>query len=461
MTSLDAHSAEQDLLLNAFHLSQRERNEASADDPWSAAGPSSVSPFVPCAFGRIPAALRAARLTADDVLWDLGCGDGRVLLQAAAQYGCRCVGLDIDADCIRDATAQAAACGLAERCVFATCDLLALPPRALRNGVAGADFAELGAALQHAAAAELQFPVPTAAFIFVTSHALTRLSDWLFGEWSRGGLRLLTCVEALDACFDFEAADPLFDSASSAAEWPVDRTHSAHGVFVVPPRETTLEDWAAAEPPPPPAPPTPAEADSLAPAALAAVLDAADISALCSLGDEIAAGDGEVAAFSFDDDAAAAEEYWHAQSEHRVVYLHRDGRLQAALPGLLRRVLQRIVAADADRWRLLVGRVARIRSAELHTYLPGGSVADPAHRDNGSLLTLSVLLSAPSEFEGARFVMADADGGEVAPPMEAAGDGVLFASERRHNVTTCTGGVRRAFVLELWEGAENRHNRHR
>ena len=57
--------------------------------------------------------------------------------------------------------------------------------------------------------------------------------------------------------------------------------------------------------------------------------------------------------------------------------------------------------------------------------------------------------------------MADADGGEVAPPMEAAGDGVLFASERRHNVTTCTGGTRRAFVLELWEGAENRHNRHR
>ena len=119
MTSLDAHSAEQDLLLNAFHLSQRDRNEASADDPWSAAGPSSVSPFVPCAFGRIPAALRAARLTADDVLWDLGCGDGRVLLQAAAQYGCRCVGLDIDADCIRDATAQAAACGLKKRCVFA------------------------------------------------------------------------------------------------------------------------------------------------------------------------------------------------------------------------------------------------------------------------------------------------------------------------------------------------------
>ena len=163
-----------------------------------------------------------------------------------------------------------------------------------------------------------------------------------------------------------------------------------------------------------------------------------------------------MAAFSFDDDAAAAE-YWHAQSEHRVVYLHRDGRLQAALPGLLRRVLQRIVAADADRWRLLVGRVARTL-AELHTYLPGGSVADPAHRDNGSLLTLSVLLSAPSEFE-ARRLMADADGGVVAPPMEAAGDGVLFAGAAPQR-PTCTGGVRRPLSSSCGR-AENRHNRHR
>ena len=31
-----------------------------------------------------------------DVLWDLGCGDGVVLIQAAQRCGCRCVGLDID-----------------------------------------------------------------------------------------------------------------------------------------------------------------------------------------------------------------------------------------------------------------------------------------------------------------------------------------------------------------------------
>ena len=41
-----------------------------------------------------------------------------------------------------------------------------------------------------------------------------------------------------------------------------------------------------------------------------------------------------------------------------------------------------------------------MRSAELHYYAAGGSVADPSHRDQGSLLTLSVLLSEPSEYEG-------------------------------------------------------------
>ena len=41
----------------------------------------------------------------------------------------------------------------------------------------------------------------------------------------------------------------------------------------------------------------------------------------------------------------------------------------------------------------------QVRSAELHYYAAGGSVADPAHRDQGSLLTLSVLLSEPTEYK--------------------------------------------------------------
>ena len=106
-----------------------------------------------------------------------------------------------------------------------------------------------------------------------------------------------------------------------------------------------------------------------------------------------------------------------------------------------------------------------IRSAELHTYRPGGSVADPQHRDCGSLVTLSVLLSPPADYSGAQFMYwrADAARGteEVLRPALGRGDGVLFASEKRHNVTPLLTGRRRSFVLELWAGATNQHNRHR
>ena len=99
-----------------------------------------------------------------------------------------------------------------------------------------------------------------------------------------------------------------------------------------------------------------------------------------------------------------------------------------------------------------MGRVAHLRSAELHAYLPGGSVADPAHRDAQLAAHAFGAFSAPTEFEGARFVMADADGGVVAPPMEAAA--TACSSRANGATTTCTGGVRRALVLELWGGGE-------
>ena len=39
------------------------------------------------------------------------------------------------------------------------------------------------------------------------------------------------------------------------------------------------------------------------------------------------------------------------------------------------------------------GRPGGRRSAELHVYQPGGGVTDPLHRDAGSLLTISMLLT--------------------------------------------------------------------
>lgn len=60
--------------------------------------------LVPAAYGlpsrpthpdRIRAALRLAKLQADETLYDLGCGDGRVLVIAAKEFGAIAVGIEI------------------------------------------------------------------------------------------------------------------------------------------------------------------------------------------------------------------------------------------------------------------------------------------------------------------------------------------------------------------------------
>jgi precorrin-6B methylase 2 len=45
--------------------------------------------------------LEVAKVKKDDVLYDLGCGDGRIVVAAASKYGCRAVGYDIDARKVR------------------------------------------------------------------------------------------------------------------------------------------------------------------------------------------------------------------------------------------------------------------------------------------------------------------------------------------------------------------------
>jgi cyclopropane fatty-acyl-phospholipid synthase-like methyltransferase len=40
--------------------------------------------------------LTLAKVTRDDVVYDLGCGDGRIPIAAARRYGAKGVGLDLD-----------------------------------------------------------------------------------------------------------------------------------------------------------------------------------------------------------------------------------------------------------------------------------------------------------------------------------------------------------------------------
>ena len=59
-----------------------------------------VSLYAPTPVEAVEAMLELAQVTESDIVYDLGCGDGRVLVFASKLYGCRSVGIDIDPDCV-------------------------------------------------------------------------------------------------------------------------------------------------------------------------------------------------------------------------------------------------------------------------------------------------------------------------------------------------------------------------
>jgi ribosomal protein L11 methylase PrmA len=52
--------------------------------------------YVGTAYDVVSRMLKMARIKESDLVYDLGCGDGRILVLAAKKYGCRGVGYDID-----------------------------------------------------------------------------------------------------------------------------------------------------------------------------------------------------------------------------------------------------------------------------------------------------------------------------------------------------------------------------
>jgi len=68
--------------------------------------------------------LKLANVTASDVVYDLGSGDGRILIAAARDRGARGVGLEIDPALVAQSTERARRLGLADRLSFRQQDLL-------------------------------------------------------------------------------------------------------------------------------------------------------------------------------------------------------------------------------------------------------------------------------------------------------------------------------------------------
>lgn len=67
--------------------------------------------------------LKLAQIGANDVVYDLGCGDGRIVIAAAKQLGARGVCVDIDRQRIDQSRANAQRSGVAERILFLNQDL--------------------------------------------------------------------------------------------------------------------------------------------------------------------------------------------------------------------------------------------------------------------------------------------------------------------------------------------------
>jgi precorrin-6B methylase 2 len=72
----------------------------------------SLAPYVPTPQDVVDRMLALAEVKQNDVVYDLGCGDGRIVITAAKQYGARAVGVDIDPERIRESQANAKAAGV-------------------------------------------------------------------------------------------------------------------------------------------------------------------------------------------------------------------------------------------------------------------------------------------------------------------------------------------------------------
>ena len=81
--------------------------------------------YIPCNQEIVEAILKLAKINSQDILYDLGSGDGRILITAAKQYGSRGIGIDIDPMRIEQARQKAIKNRLDKQLEFYQQDLFA------------------------------------------------------------------------------------------------------------------------------------------------------------------------------------------------------------------------------------------------------------------------------------------------------------------------------------------------
>ncbi len=85
--------------------------------------PGAEVPYVQTPTDVVTAMLQLANVGANDVVYDLGSGDGRLVIAAARDFGARGVGIEIDPGLVAQSTESARRAGVADRAAFRAGDL--------------------------------------------------------------------------------------------------------------------------------------------------------------------------------------------------------------------------------------------------------------------------------------------------------------------------------------------------
>ncbi|CAE8639739.1 unnamed protein product [Polarella glacialis] len=144
-----------------------------------------------------------------------------------------------------------------------------------------------------------------------------------------------------------------------------------------------------------------------------------------------------------------------------TLYMQQLGFFQEVAPDIHRKISELVTHTDKAHWGLLascdeeVGEGVNPRCIEFHEYGKHARNVCGSHTDTGSLITVDIMLSPTSEFEGGGFLtVATEDGSKERLQRHAfeQGDALVFVSHKRHMVEPVTSGARCVLVLEFWEG---------
>ncbi|HYM48891.1 MAG TPA: class I SAM-dependent methyltransferase [Burkholderiaceae bacterium] len=80
-------------------------------------------PYVPTPIAVVDAMLDLAKVAKSDAVYDLGCGDGRIVVRAASRFGCRGVGVDLNPERVKEAKENAAKAGVTALTLFEVGDV--------------------------------------------------------------------------------------------------------------------------------------------------------------------------------------------------------------------------------------------------------------------------------------------------------------------------------------------------